>query len=199
MKQNLGYKLDEVVMKSGITQRNVKFWCAVYNIKPKKIGRSNYYSELQFQTLKLINFLSNSNLFTQNFVRLIVDYNIKQDKTESLLTCNNFINELNLLLSENTELAKLNLNIFSMDSKFINLTVSEKFPDNTVNDIIKKDSLKNTESIFIASKIEKKYPINKTIIENTDFKPKKQENIQIKDIPAKPLPLSVKKQDSYLL
>ncbi|MBP7652404.1 MerR family transcriptional regulator [Candidatus Dependentiae bacterium] len=199
MKQNLGYKLDEVVEKSGITQRNVKFWCAVYNIKPKKIGRSNYYSELQFQTLKLINFLSNSNLFTQKFVRLIADYNIKQDKTESLSACNNFVNELNLLLSENTELAKLNFNIFSMDSQFINLTVSEKFKHNSVADIIKKEPLKKTESIFIDSKADKKYPINKTVRENTDLKPEKQVDVQIKDVSAKSLPSPVKKQDSYLL
>ena len=81
------------------------------------------------------------------------------------------------------------------------MTVSEKFTNNSVDDIIKKESLKKTEPIFVASKIDKKYSVNKIVKENTDLKPEKQVNVQIKDISAKSLslPLSVKKQDSYLL
>ncbi|HPG29360.1 MAG TPA: MerR family transcriptional regulator [bacterium] len=145
MEQNKGYKLEEIEFKSGITRRNIKFWCSVYKIKPKKIGRSNYYSELQFELLKLINFLSDSHYFTQKYIKLIVDYNQNPDKFESLHKSRELIIELNRFFADNVELLKLNLNIFSLDEKMLN-AYGYPVKKNETNTAIKIEKLKSVEN-----------------------------------------------------
>ncbi len=67
-----GLYLDEVVEQTGISQRNIKYWCNKYQIPVEKDGRSNLYSSTAINALKLVKLLSNSKLFNHHFIRLQV-------------------------------------------------------------------------------------------------------------------------------
>ena len=67
-----GLYLDEVIEKTGISERNVKYWSQKYELPVEKDGRRNLYPPRTVKLLKLVNLLSDSELFTQHFIRLQV-------------------------------------------------------------------------------------------------------------------------------
>ena len=212
MEQYKGYKLEEIEFKTGITRRNIKFWCSVYKIKPKKIGRSNYYSELQFELLKLINFLSNSHYFTQKYIKLIVDYNQNPDKFESLNKSRELIIELNRFFADTSELLKLNLNIFSLDEKMLN-TYGYPAKKNETDTSIKIEKIKSVENNETLKPFTKKNANQNSQKINAEKKPVQVQPQPAANPAARPVQQPVRqakkpenekilnpvKQDSYLL
>ncbi len=62
--------LDDVIEETGISKRNVKYWCQKYELPVKKDGRKNVYPEDTINALELVKLLSNSQLFNHRFIRL---------------------------------------------------------------------------------------------------------------------------------
>ncbi|HPP86875.1 MAG TPA: helix-turn-helix domain-containing protein [bacterium] len=108
------YKLEEIIQLTGITPRNIKFWCDTYNIKPKKIGRNNFYSEQQLQILNFIKLMTETSFFTQKFIKLIVDLNL-QPNNDIIKTFSEFRDEINNLTKNSDKLLTLNFNIINLN------------------------------------------------------------------------------------
>jgi len=110
------YTFKDVINLTQISPRNIKFWSSIYGIKPLKIGRSNYYSDLQIQLLRLIKFLTDTNFFSQKFIKKIVNYYMdttgyaKELFIKFMLENQNFFNE-------NSLLKPINFNLFNLDFK----------------------------------------------------------------------------------
>ncbi len=65
-------RIEAVVKLTGISQRNIKYWCNKYEIPVEKAGRSNIYPPETVNALRLVSLLSNSNFFNHRFIRLHV-------------------------------------------------------------------------------------------------------------------------------
>jgi DNA-binding transcriptional MerR regulator len=64
--------LEELAEKTGISERNIKYWTGKYELPVEKDGRRNVYPDKTVNLLKLIELLSESDLFTQHFIQLQV-------------------------------------------------------------------------------------------------------------------------------
>lgn len=64
--------LEDLVEKTGISERNIKYWCGKYELPIAKEGRRNVYPEKTVALLELIDLLSESELFTRHFIKLQV-------------------------------------------------------------------------------------------------------------------------------
>jgi len=142
------YNLEQVMSITGISKRNIKFWSNVYNIKPEKIGRSNYYSEKLLQLLKMISFLSESLLFTQKFIKLLIDFNLNRLPQNSY-NYHNFYTNFSAFLKNNSELKNLNFNFIPAG------ILSEAFSKKT-EDKLETPPNSNVVSISNSEKFQKK-------------------------------------------
>ncbi len=143
------YSFNQILEITSISKRNIKFWCSVYQIKPKKIGRNNYYSEKQVQLLNLINLLSKSSLFTQKFIKLIIDFNLDRnyDTTKIYIP---FINNFSNFFKLNSTLKSFNFTFLPLTSCNIeNLKIEEdKISPQTISPHIKKEINKLSDKNF---------------------------------------------------
>ena len=64
--------LDDVIEETGITERNVKYWSQKYDLPVEKDGRKNVYPPRTMTLLRLIETLSDTELFTHHFIRIQV-------------------------------------------------------------------------------------------------------------------------------
>ncbi len=64
--------LEDVEEETGISERNIKYWSQKYDLPVEKDGRRNVYPERTITLLRLIELLSDTELFTHNFIRLQV-------------------------------------------------------------------------------------------------------------------------------
>ncbi|MGM0381194.1 MAG: MerR family transcriptional regulator [bacterium] len=64
--------LEDVEEETGISERNIKYWSQKYELSVEKDGRRNVYPDRTIVLLRLIELLSDSELFTHNFIRLQV-------------------------------------------------------------------------------------------------------------------------------
>ncbi len=64
--------LEDVEEETGISERNIKYWSQKYELPVAKDGRRNVYPERTITLLKLIELLSDTELFTHRFIRLQV-------------------------------------------------------------------------------------------------------------------------------
>lgn len=65
--------LPEVIAQTGISERNIKYWSAFYDLEVVRRGRKNFYPRRTIDLLKVIAELSQLQIFTTNFVRWLVD------------------------------------------------------------------------------------------------------------------------------
>ncbi len=64
--------LEELAERTGISERNIKYWAGKYELPVEKDGRRNVYPEKTVNLLQLIDLLSESELFTRHFIKLQV-------------------------------------------------------------------------------------------------------------------------------
>lgn len=136
------YTLNQILELTGITRRNVKFWTNVYNIKPTKVGRRNYYSEIELQLLKMISFLSSHSLYTQKFIKLLVDFNLQRLNLNKF-DFKSFYKKFDDLLSNNDMLKKINLH-FSLSGYIDNQEINS---NNNIENHLPSRILKKKKSI----------------------------------------------------
>lgn len=74
--------LDDVVEKTDISERNVKYWSQKYDLPVEKDGRRNVYPKRTIQVLRMIRALSESELFTHHFIRIQVQRALGTDSSE---------------------------------------------------------------------------------------------------------------------
>jgi len=200
-----GYKLDEIIELTSISKRNIKFWCSVYKILPKKIGRTNYYSEAQFQLLKLINTLSSIGFFTQKFIRVIVDYNQSENPNQVVSQYGNFVFQFDRFLSDNSLLKLINLDIFDKSDRDIISSLSTRRQNQNPNIVLEKSQTLNyKKNLSAKSKTDGSIPITKkkatNRIEPVNYQSARPEHIAPnRDIAGDTVRFVSRKQDSYLL
>ncbi|MEW5691910.1 MAG: MerR family transcriptional regulator [Candidatus Hydrogenedentota bacterium] len=72
MTQNF-YTRQDVINKTGISDRNLKFWTAEYKVPTKKSGRRTLYPKSSVLLLEIIRDLSSTNFFSMKFISQIID------------------------------------------------------------------------------------------------------------------------------
>lgn len=64
--------VEDVEEETEISERNIKYWSQKYDLPVEKDGRRNVFPERTITLLRLIKLLSDTELFTHNFIRLQV-------------------------------------------------------------------------------------------------------------------------------
>ncbi|GEM_PF-5036109 len=80
--------LDDVVEETGISKRNVKYWCQKYELPVEKDGRKNVYPADTINALRLVKLLSGSKLFNHRFIRLQIERAFGRSEAEIELSEN---------------------------------------------------------------------------------------------------------------
>ncbi|HOK41749.1 MAG TPA: MerR family transcriptional regulator [bacterium] len=103
------YTTKEVISLLKISPRNLKFWIKEYNLKPEKKGKVNYFNEVLFEQLKIINYFSNNNYFTGKLLAIYLN-EISENSTMKFENEKNKLKEFIKNLGEiEKELNKKNL------------------------------------------------------------------------------------------
>ncbi len=74
--------VDDVVEETGISKRNVKYWCKKYDLPVEKDGRSNVYPPQTVKLLRLVDLLSDTDLFNHRFIQMQVDRGLGKSAEE---------------------------------------------------------------------------------------------------------------------
>jgi DNA-binding transcriptional MerR regulator len=86
------YSSKEVMEKTGISARNLKFWLKEYNISPIKKGRQNFFDEKSFVILKIINLFSEHNYFTGKLLNVYIKKILGNANEDELKDIRTFMN-----------------------------------------------------------------------------------------------------------
>ncbi len=65
--------LEQVVRQTGISTRNVKYWCTLHRLEVRRRGRRNLYPPSTVSLLEAIARLADLHVYTTRFTRWLVD------------------------------------------------------------------------------------------------------------------------------
>lgn len=67
------FTLEELIVRTGASRRNIKYWTALYVLPFRRDGRRNFYPEITERILKGITLLAAHPVFTTAYIRWMVD------------------------------------------------------------------------------------------------------------------------------
>ena len=67
------YQFKDIIYITGITERIVKYWVQEYGLEFKKSGRNTVFPEETKNSLLLIKALSDTELYTQKFIKTVLE------------------------------------------------------------------------------------------------------------------------------
>ncbi len=69
----LEFTLEELIVRTGVSRRNIKYWTALYALPHRRDGRRNFYPPITEQLLKGISLLSAHPIFTTAYIHWLID------------------------------------------------------------------------------------------------------------------------------